>query len=108
MSPKTLFSTENVALWQSLEGLLFVSKAVGTTAEVQVDECELNQSDWPRGIGYVVSYRWITGIVGSNATQVTDCVRVPSALGLSSVRRTFQRVSPTSSWLQILFEGVGP
>jgi len=91
-----LVNTENAALWQSLEGLLFVSKTVGTTAEVQVDERELIQSDWPRGISYVVSYRWITGIVDSNATQVTYCVRVPYALELSSARQTFQRVSPTS------------
>jgi len=63
-----LVNTENAALWQSLEGLLFVSKAVGTTAELQVDERELIPSDWPRGISYVVSYQWITGIVDSNAT----------------------------------------
>jgi len=51
-----LVTSENAALWQSSENLLFVSKVVGTTAEVQVDERELIQLDWPRGISYVVSY----------------------------------------------------
>jgi hypothetical protein len=71
--------------------MFFVSKVVGTTEDVQVEEGELIQSDWPRGISYVVSYRWITGIVDSNVTLVTDCVRV------LSVRQTFQPVSPTST-----------
>jgi hypothetical protein len=101
-----LVSTENTALWQISEDMFFVSKVVGTTEEVQVEEVELIQSDWPRDVSYVVSYRWITGIVDSNVTLVTDCVRV------FSVRQTFQPVSPTSTmyinWSQVLFTGVRP